>query len=67
MGRYDWDSDPEEIGMSGGLFGRLFPQAYAESLGAAPPQSNVGEGGMASPFSLSIPAALCEPKCRPIR
>jgi len=58
MGRYDWNSDPDEIGMSGGLFGRLFPQAYAESLGAAPPQSNVGEGWLASPFSPSIPAAF---------
>ena len=33
------------------------PLAYAESLGAAPSQSNVGEGGMASPFSLSVPTA----------
>jgi len=60
MGRYDWNSDPDEIGMSGGLFGRLFPEAYAEaeSLGDAPSQPSAGDGGIASPFSPSIPAAF---------
>ena len=60
MGRYDWNSDPDEIGMSGGLFGRLFPEAYAEaeSLGDAQSQPSAGDGGIASPFSPSIPAAF---------